>query len=96
MSLGVISLTLFVRQDILVFPIDRHALPAPLAVLLVLQHEVTPEVLHASPLLADAVVHDVERRIVSEVEIFTLPSSGEETARSWKEESLLYLLNWEL
>ena len=85
-----IQLTLFVRQDILVFPIDRHALPTPLSVLLVLQHEVAPEVLHTSPLLADAVVDDVERSIVAEVEIFTMPSSGEETSRSWKEGILLY------
>ena len=64
------------------FPVDRQTLPALLAVLLVLQHEVAPEVLHASSLLADAVVHDAERRIVAEVEVFTMPSSGEETARS--------------
>ena len=63
-------------------PVDRHALPASLPVLLVLQHEVAPEVLHASSLLTDAVVHDAERRIVAEVEVFTMPSSGEETARS--------------
>ena len=77
-------LTLFVRQDILVFSVDRHTLPTPLPVLLVFQDEMAPEVLDTLPLLTDAVVDDSEGRVVAEVEVFTVPSSGEEAARSWE------------
>ena len=67
------------------FPVDRQTLPALLAVLLVLQDEVTAEVLHAPPLLADGVVHHLEGLVVAQVEVVTVPSSGEETTRSCKE-----------
>ena len=66
------------------FPVDRQTLPALLAVLLVLQYEVAPEVLDALPLLADGVVHDLEGLVVAEVEVVAVPSSWEETARSCK------------
>ena len=42
------------------FPVDRQTLPALLAVLLVLKHEVTAEVLHAPAFLADGVVHHLK------------------------------------
>ena len=64
------------------FPVDRQTLPALLAVLLVLQHEVAPEVLDALPLLADGVVHDLEGLVVAEVEVVAVPSSWEETGRT--------------
>ena len=64
------------------FPVHGHAAPAPLAVLLVLQHEVTAEVLDAPALAADAGVDHLERRAVAEVEVFSVPRPGEETLRS--------------
>ena len=64
------------------FPVDRQTLPALLPILLVLQHEVTAEVLDAAALLADGVVHHLEGLVVAQVEVVTVPSSGEETTRS--------------
>ena len=64
------------------FSVDRQTLPAFLAVLLVLQDEVTAEVLHAPPLLTDGVVHHLEGLVVAQVEVVAVPSSGEETTRS--------------
>ena len=64
------------------FPVDRQTLPALLAVLLVLHHEVAPEVLHAPPLALDAGVGHQQRGVVTQVEIFSMPRLREEAARS--------------
>ena len=62
------------------FSVHGHASPALLAVLLVLHHEVAPEVLHAPPLALDAGVAHQQRGVVAQVEIFAMPRLGEETA----------------
>ena len=64
------------------FSVHGHAAPALLAVLLVLHHEVAPEVLHAPPLALDAGVGHQQRGVVAQVEILAMPRFREETARS--------------
>ena len=64
------------------FSVHGHASPALLAVLLVLHHEVAPEVLHAPPLALDAGVGHQQRGVVTKVEIFSMPRLREEAARS--------------
>ena len=64
------------------FSVHGHASPALLSILLVLHHEVAPEVLHAPPLALDAGVCHQQGGVIAQVEILAMPRLREEAARS--------------
>ena len=64
------------------FSVHGHASPAFFSILLVLHDEVTSKVLDTSAFTRDARVYDNKRRIVSKVEVLSVPSFGEVAVRS--------------
>ena len=83
MVVGGNLLTFFILENILVFPVDTHAPPALLSILLVLKHEVGTKVLDALPLPADGDgVDHGEGVVVPEVEVLAMPWLWEVAVRS--------------
>ena len=63
------------------FPINTHTSPALLPILLMFQYKGAIIVIHTPSLLTDSGINNNKRRVVSQVEVFSMPGRGEETSR---------------
>ena len=74
----IMTLTLFVLEDVVVLPEDGHAPPALLPPVLLLHHVVRAKALHAASLLRDGRVGHRQGRTEAEVEVVPVPGMREE------------------
>ena len=74
----IMTLTLFVLEDVVVLPEDGHAPPALLPPVLLLHHVVRAKALHAAALLRDGRVGHNQGNFMTKVEVVTVPGVREE------------------